>query len=130
MNKKVIFSTLIAIILLLTSVSVYAQQNQNNLETRIEIKIEGEINELQKTKINELLNYFENQNPRLKIDSKIIGERPEGPEKAEGARLKMLRKFFCSARRSGAETGGNAERVPPFASKSGMLLEKGSSFVQ
>lgn len=92
MNKKIIFKTLIVAFFLLTTTIIYAQQNQNDFETRIEIKIEGEINEVQKTKINELLNYFENQNPRLKIDSKILGEKPERPEKAEGGEIERTKR--------------------------------------
>jgi magnesium-transporting ATPase (P-type) len=75
-NKKVIFLILIIIFFLLT-ITIYAQQNQNNFETKIEIKIQGKINELQKTKIQSLLKYFEDQNPRLKIDSKTLEEKSE-----------------------------------------------------
>jgi magnesium-transporting ATPase (P-type) len=59
---------------------ISAQQSQGGPEARIEIKIQGEINAFQRAKIGELLNYFKNQNPRLKIDSRVNGERQEKAE--------------------------------------------------
>jgi len=80
MNKKIILSFSIPIIFLMVFAFVWAQENQNNVETRIEIKIDGKIDEIQKAKINDFLEYFKNQNPRLKIKSE---NKEEGPETAK-----------------------------------------------
>lgn len=86
MNKKFALAGLAIAILLLNTLQIYAQQNQNYTETRIEIKVAGELSSVQKAKINELLNYFEAQNPKLKIESKIKGieREDEGRETKAG----------------------------------------------
>jgi len=47
-------------------------------ETRIEIRVAGDLSAAQKAQIGELLKAFEGQNPRLKIEAKA--PRPKGPE--------------------------------------------------
>lgn len=85
MTKKIILPILITAIVLLNIFQVYAQKNQN-VESRIEIKINRSINEIRKIKINDLLSYFENQNPRLKINSKIKRKEPEKEKRKSKAK--------------------------------------------
>ena len=78
--------------ILLSSMNVagYAQQNQN-IETKIEIKITGKINATPEAKLYDLLKYFESQNPRLKIHSRTVGEEHE---KEEGRESKVEKYHF------------------------------------
>jgi|GEM_PF-5342954 len=78
---KNILLSLSILLLFLNIIPISAQQNQTYTETRIEIKVVGELNGLQKAKVDELLNYFENQNPKLKIETKVKGEKPEIEER-------------------------------------------------
>ena len=81
---KIFLFVLLSIVLLLNISPVLAQSNQESgdIESKIEIKIDGGVNESQKAKVQNLLDYFKNQNPRLKIKSenkeKDIEEDNEG----------------------------------------------------
>jgi magnesium-transporting ATPase (P-type) len=88
-KTKIVLLILIAGILLLLVSGIYAQQH-GDIETKIEIKISGKVNETQKAQIDYLLNYFDNQNPRLKIDSKIKG----GAEKEREKRESKVEKYY------------------------------------
>ncbi len=79
MRNRKFFAIVLFFAILLFAINfalIHSQQNKI-AETKIEIKVSGDINETQKAKVNELLNYFKNQNPHLKIESKIKKEKTE-----------------------------------------------------
>ncbi|OGM99099.1 MAG: hypothetical protein A2817_01215 [Candidatus Yanofskybacteria bacterium RIFCSPHIGHO2_01_FULL_39_8b] len=77
-KEKPIILVIVFIILMIPLLPLYAQEGQKVPETKIEIKISGQINGEQQAKIDELMGIFANQNPKLKIDSKdrVVNEIP------------------------------------------------------
>lgn len=80
-KEKIILAFLFIMTVFLNVPAVSAGEEQSHTETKIEIKVSGEINEAQKAKINDLLVDFSGQEPQLKIDSKIKGEKPQKENK-------------------------------------------------
>jgi len=68
-------------------------QDPPQVETRIEIKVKGEISPAQKAQVEALLKAFEGQEPRLKIETKGPPGPPPGPRGKERERESKAGKY-------------------------------------